>query len=39
LQAGQFVLLGSVVQTQWLKRGDTVRIENDAFGTVGITLR
>ncbi|MFO1350316.1 MAG: fumarylacetoacetate hydrolase family protein [Gammaproteobacteria bacterium] len=32
LLAGQFVLLGSVVQTQWLKAGDRVRVAIDGLG-------
>lgn len=38
LRAGEFVLLGSVVQTYWLEPGDVVRIVNDPFGTVTFTL-
>ena len=38
LRAGEFVLLGSVVQTQWLVPGDRVAIENEKFGTIGFTL-
>jgi len=34
LRAGEFVLLGSLVQTNWLRPGDTVRIINDQFGDV-----
>ncbi len=37
LRAGTFVLLGSVVQTQWLKAGDTVRIAVEGLGEA--TLR
>lgn len=38
LRAGEFVLLGSVVQTQWLAPGDRVTIENEKFGNLGFTL-
>lgn len=38
LRAGEFVLLGSVVQTYWLEPGDKVRIVNDPFGVVTFTL-
>jgi 2-oxo-3-hexenedioate decarboxylase/2-keto-4-pentenoate hydratase len=38
LQAGEFVLLGSVVQTYWLTPGDEVKIINDPFGVVTFTL-
>lgn len=38
LRAGEFVLLGSVVQTYWLNPGDEVRIVNDPFGVVTFTL-
>jgi len=34
LRAGEFVLLGSVVQTRWVERGDVVEIEIDGLGTV-----
>jgi 2-oxo-3-hexenedioate decarboxylase/2-keto-4-pentenoate hydratase len=33
LKAGQFVLLGSLVQTQWVAAGQSVVIENDRLGT------
>ena len=32
IKAGEFVLLGSVVQTQWLNAGDKVRIEVSELG-------
>jgi len=38
LRAGEFVLLGSVVQTYWLEPGDEVRIVNNPFGVVTFTL-
>lgn len=34
LLAGDVVLLGSLVQTQWVQPGDTVRITNDPLGEV-----
>ncbi|MGH1480440.1 MAG: 2-keto-4-pentenoate hydratase [Geminicoccales bacterium] len=34
LRAGQIVLLGSVVQTQWLGAGDVVEVEIDRLGGV-----
>ena len=37
LNAGTFILLGSVVQTQWLTAGDTVRIAIEGLGDA--TLR
>jgi 2-oxo-3-hexenedioate decarboxylase/2-keto-4-pentenoate hydratase len=33
LQRGDFVLLGSLVQTQWVARGQSVVIDNDPLGT------
>lgn len=38
LQAGEIVLLGSVVQTQWLEAGDVVEVEIDRLGKVGATF-
>lgn len=32
LKAGEFVLLGSVVETKWLKAGDEVRVEIEELG-------
>ena len=32
VKAGEFVLLGSVVETKWLKAGDEVRIEIEELG-------
>jgi len=39
LKAGEFVLLGSVVETKWLNAGDDVRIEIEQLGevTLGVT--
>jgi 2-keto-4-pentenoate hydratase len=36
LKAGEFVLLGSVVETKWLKAGDEVRIEIEELGTLSL---
>lgn len=36
LRAGEFVLLGSLVQTNWLEKGDKVRIFNEPFGEVAL---
>ena len=36
LRAGEFVTLGSVVETKWLKAGDKVRVEIEELG--GLTL-
>ena len=33
LRAGTFVLLGSVVETRWLERGDRVEIAIEDLGT------
>ncbi|MDQ6670056.1 MAG: hydratase, partial [Chloroflexota bacterium] len=33
LHRGDFVLLGSLVQTQWVGAGQSVVIENDRLGT------
>lgn len=38
LRAGQFVLLGSVVETKWLNAGDRARIEIDELGTLEIEV-
>jgi 2-keto-4-pentenoate hydratase len=34
LRRGSFVLLGSLVQTQWVEQGDVVEVENVPFGKV-----
>jgi 2-oxo-3-hexenedioate decarboxylase/2-keto-4-pentenoate hydratase len=34
LLAGEYVLLGSLVQTNWVSPGDLVEVDNDPFGTV-----
>ena len=39
LAAGQIVLLGSLVQTNWIEAGQVVTVENDTFGVgAGIVL-
>ncbi len=36
LRAGFFVLLGSVVQTQWVAVGDEVRVRLDGLGDAAV---
>lgn len=38
LKAGEFVLLGSVVETKWLKAGDEARIEIEEMGSLSLTV-
>lgn len=38
LKAGEFVMLGSLVQTQWLNAGDKVRIVIEELGEVGLDV-
>lgn len=38
LQAGEFILLGSVVETKWLQAGDEVSIEIDQLGSLQLTV-
>jgi 2-oxo-3-hexenedioate decarboxylase/2-keto-4-pentenoate hydratase len=38
IKAGEFVLLGSVVQTQWLNAGDRVRIEVSGLGEARLDM-
>jgi 2-keto-4-pentenoate hydratase len=38
LRRGEFVLLGSLVQTQWVAAGQSVEIENDALGSAGVAF-
>ena len=38
LRAGEIVLLGSLVETKWLARGDHVVIDIDGLGRVAMTL-
>jgi 2-oxo-3-hexenedioate decarboxylase/2-keto-4-pentenoate hydratase len=34
LRAGEFILLGSVVETRWVGRGDEVAVEIEGLGAV-----
>ncbi len=38
LKAGEFILLGSVVETKWLQAGDKVQIEIEALGTLSLNV-
>jgi 2-keto-4-pentenoate hydratase len=38
LHRGEFILLGSLVQTNWVERGDKVIIRNDPLGEVRVTF-
>lgn len=38
LKAGEFVMLGSVVETKWLNTGDCVRITIDRLGEVSLDI-
>lgn len=38
LNAGEFVLLGSVVETKWLNAGDEVRIEIESLGSLTLDV-
>ncbi|MGQ0578894.1 MAG: 2-keto-4-pentenoate hydratase [Betaproteobacteria bacterium] len=38
LHAGEFVLLGSVVETKWLNAGDRARIEIESLGSVSLDV-
>lgn len=38
LKAGQFVLLGSVVQTQWVERGDVMEVTIEGLGSASCTF-
>jgi 2-oxo-3-hexenedioate decarboxylase/2-keto-4-pentenoate hydratase len=38
LKAGEFVLLGSVVETQWLKPGDRVEIDIPQLGELSLEV-
>jgi len=38
LRAGEYVSLGSVIQTQWLKKGDKVEIDFGNLGNCSLTL-
>jgi 2-keto-4-pentenoate hydratase len=39
LRRGEFVFLGSVVETKWLEAGDAVRIEIDGLGSLDLTVQ
>lgn len=39
LRAGEFVLLGSVVETKWVEAGDLVEIEIEGFGRASCAFR
>ena len=39
LKAGEFVMLGSVVETKWLNAGDQVRIEISGLGEVKLDIQ
>jgi 2-keto-4-pentenoate hydratase len=39
IQAGDIILLGSLVQTNWVEAGDTVVIHNEPFGEVRADFR
>jgi len=38
LKQGEFVLLGSVVETQWLNAGDSARVEIESLGSVSLNV-
>jgi 2-oxo-3-hexenedioate decarboxylase/2-keto-4-pentenoate hydratase len=38
LKRGEFVFLGSLVETKWLKAGDHVRIEIEELGAIGVEV-
>ncbi len=38
LRAGEFIMLGSVVETKWLNAGDQVRISIDGLGEVALDI-
>ena len=38
VRAGEFVLLGSIVETKWLDAGDEVHVELGKLGTLGLTV-
>jgi 2-keto-4-pentenoate hydratase len=38
LKAGEFVTLGSVVETKWLDAGDEVRVEIDQLGALTLSV-
>jgi 2-keto-4-pentenoate hydratase len=38
LRRGEFVFLGSLVETKWLRAGDEVRIEIEELGTLDLEV-
>ena len=38
LKQGEFVLLGSVVETKWLNAGDVARIEIESLGSAALKV-
>ena len=38
LKQGEFVLLGSVVETKWLNAGDNARVEIESLGSVSLNV-
>jgi 2-keto-4-pentenoate hydratase len=38
LKQGEFVLLGSVVETKWLNAGDDARVEVESLGSVSLKV-
>ena len=38
VQKGQFVMLGSVVETKWLEAGDVAEVEIESLGSVSLTV-
>ena len=38
LKAGEFVMLGSVVETKWLDAGDEVRVEIEELGELTLSV-
>jgi 2-keto-4-pentenoate hydratase len=36
IKKGQFVMLGSVVETKWLDAGDIAEVEIDSLGSVSL---
>lgn len=38
VEEGQFVMLGSIVETKWLEAGDFAEVEIDALGSVSLAV-
>jgi 2-keto-4-pentenoate hydratase len=38
LHAGEFILLGSLVQTNWVGAGDEILIENEPLGSASVRI-